>query len=225
MLALVAAPANLIFVCALVLMLLIGVVQAFGLAGDFGADLHAGADADLPLDLHVDVHADLHADAGDVGDLLGWLGFGRLPLLMLLVVFLGAFSALGLLGQQLAHDLLGAYQSGWLAAPAAFALALPATGLAARVLARVLPHDETSAVELDTLTGRPARIVTGEARLGWPARARVEDRFGQPHYVMVEPNSPAERFAEGETVLLVRREADRFRAISRGDQLLPRLEG
>lgn len=209
MFALVAAPANLVFVCALVLMLLIGAVQAFGLAGDFDADLHAHLDADVDGDL----------------DLLGWLGLGRLPLLMLIVVFLGAFSALGLLGQQLAHDLLGEYQSAWLAGPAAFALALPATGLGARLLARVLPRDETSAVELDTLTGRRARIVTGQAARGCPARARVEDRFGQPHYVMVEPNSPVERFAEGETVLLVRREADRFRAISRGDQLLPRLEG
>jgi len=42
---------------------------------------------------------------------------------------------------------------------------------------------------------------------------------------MVEPNGPAERFVEGEEVLLVRREADHFLAISRGDHLLPRLEG
>jgi len=204
-LALVAAPGNLVFVCALVLMLLIGAVQVLGLAGDVDADLDAHIDADA--------------------DLLGWLGIGRLPLLMLLVVFLGLFSAVGLLSQQLAHDLAGGYQSGWLAVPAAFALALPLTGLAAHGLARVLPRDETSAIELDTLTGRTARIVIGRATPGSPARARVEDRFGQAHYVMVEPNGPAERFEEGEVVLLVRHEAGRFLAISRGDHLLPRLEG
>lgn len=204
MLALFGAPENFFFVCALVLMVLIGVAQAVGLAGEFGGH----PDVDLDSDL----------------DLLSWLGVGRLPLLMLMVVFLGLFALVGLLGQQLSHDMLGSYLGAWLAVPAALLVALPLTGLAARVLARVLPRDETSAIELEALTGRAARIVTGQAAHGSPARARVEDRHGQAHYVMVEPSSPTEQFAEGEIVLLVRQEADRFLAISRGDHLLPRLE-
>ena len=68
-----------------------------------------------------------------------------------------------------------------------------------------------------------ARIVTGRAEQGSPARARVEDRHGQAHYVMVEPNNPAESFAEGEAILIVRREGNIFRAISRGDHRLPYL--
>ena len=39
------------------------------------------------------------------------------------------------------------------------------------------------------------------------------DPHGQPHHVLVEPNDPAETFAEGDTVLLVRREGASFRAI------------
>ncbi|MFD2430091.1 hypothetical protein ACFSUK_22250 [Sphingobium scionense] len=87
------APENIVFVSALLLMLLIGGVQALGLAGD----------ADLDLD----------ADA----DLLGWLGFGRLPLLALIALFLTCFAVIGLLGQQAAHDLLGAMLSPWIAVP------------------------------------------------------------------------------------------------------------
>lgn len=211
MVALVTAPGGYAFVSALVLMLLIGGVQALGLAGDMGVDLDAHADLDL------------HADMDGHVDLLGWLGVGRLPLLMLLVLFLGVFGLVGLIGQQASHDLLGSYLPGYFAVPGALALGLPLTGGAARVLARILPHDETTAVSLDTLAGRPARIVTGRARTGSPARARVEDRYGQAHYVMVEPNNPTESFEEGETVLLVRREADRFMAISRGDHYLPQL--
>ena len=64
-------PQNIAFSAALVLMLLIGLVQLIG----FGVEL--------------DADADLDADIG--GDLLSWLGVGRVPLLMLLVLFLGIF--------------------------------------------------------------------------------------------------------------------------------------
>lgn len=205
MLALLTAPGGVVFVSALALMLLIGLIQAIGLAGDF--------------DLHADFDTDLHADI----DLLGWLGVGRLPLLMLVVLFLGIFGLVGLGVQQASHDLLGDFLGIHWALPAALVASLPLTGAAARLLAPILPHDETTAVSLDTLIARQARIITGRAQQGSPARARVEDRHGQAHYVMVEPNNPTESFEEGEIVLLVRREADRFMAISRGDSRLPQL--
>lgn len=203
-----AASENLVFVSALLLMLLIGALQAAGIG--FDAEL-----ADPP---------DANVAEGDV-NLLSWLGVGRLPLLVLLVAFLAIFGALGLTGQQLSHDLLGTLVSPWLAVPAAFVASVPLTGLAARGLARVLPRDHTTAVELDWLVGSQAMIVTGRATAGSPARARVEDHHGQQHYVMVEPDISGQLFEEGETVLLVRREAAVFRAISRGDFHLPRLEG
>lgn len=204
MLATLAAPENLVFAAALALMLLIGVVEAVGLgAGSFGAE--------LPVDAHG-------------GDLLAWLGVGRVPLLVLLIAFLALFGLIGMAGQQLATGLTGAALTPWIAAPAAAVAALPLTGFAARGLARVLPGDETSAVELDELVGRSAVIVTGEARHGHPARARAADRFGQAHYLMVEPDRPGLVFREGEAVLLVRQEGHLFRAISRGDALLPRLD-
>lgn len=209
MLELLGASENVVFSAALVLMLLIGVVEVIGLGGGLGHDL----DADGP-----------DADGPGGGDLLAWLGVGRLPLLMLLVVFLSLFGLIGLAGQQLAADLLGAPVTSWIAAPLAAIAALPLTGIAARGLARVLPRDETSAVELDTLVGRTATVVTGRAAAGSPARARVEDRHGQAHYLMVEPNDPAEGFGEGDAVLLVRREGHLFRGVGRGDNRLPRLE-
>jgi hypothetical protein len=196
-------PQNIAFSAALVLMLLIGLVQLIG----FGVDL--------------DADADLDADLG--GDLLSWLGVGRVPLLMLLVLFLGIFGSVGLLGEQAALDWTGNLLSGWIAVPAAAVLGVPLTSLAARVLARILPQDHTTAISLEDLVGRFARIVIGRATPGAPARARVEDRHGQPHYVMVEPDNPGQSFEEGEQVLLVRRQHDVFRAISRGDHKLPQL--
>jgi hypothetical protein len=201
------ASENIVFVSAMVLMLLIGVIQLVGLGDHFGHD--------------ADVH--LHVD-GDL-DFLAWLGFGQLPLLLLLVVFLTIFGTGGLLVERLWLDLYGDLLTPWIAVPAVAVGALPVTGLAARGLARVLPRDHTTAVPLDALVGGRAQIVTGRAAWGSPARARAEDDHGQAHYVMVEPNESGVVFEEGEIVLLIRREADIFRAISRGDFHLPRLEG
>jgi membrane protein implicated in regulation of membrane protease activity len=189
----IAAPANLPFSVALLVMLMIGAVEALGL----------GASA---------VHLDLHADLDGGGDLLGWLGIGRVPLLMLLVVFLALFGLAGLAIQQFAGPL-----PLWIAVPAAAAAAVPLTGLGARGLARIMPHDETTAVSLDSLVGRRGTITIGTARRGSPAQARVSDIHGQAHYVMVEPYDDSHSIGEGETVRLDRRDGNIFIAVGRTD--------
>jgi hypothetical protein len=197
------APENLPFAVALLLMLMIGAVEAVGL----------GASA---------AHLDMHAD-GDA-DLLGWLGVGRVPLLMLIVVLLALFGLIGISLQQLAAVLIGAPLSPWLAAPIAFVASLPLLGVSARGLARIMPSDETTAVSLDSLVAKRATVTVGVARRGSPARAQVRDAHGQTHYVMVEPNDDEQSLAAGETVLLVRREGDIFIGLGEGDALLPRLD-
>lgn len=195
MLEFVLAPENLPFAAALVLMVLIGLVEAVGLG--------AGA-----------AHLDVDADA----DLLGWLGFGKVPFLALLVVFLALFGLIGLGVQQLADALLGAPLSPWLGSAAAFVLSLPLLGTAASGLARILPQDETTAVGLDSLVGKRATITVGAARIGSPAQGRVRDAHGQPHYVMVEPSGD-DVVPAGATLLLVRREGDIFIGLYEGQAL------
>jgi hypothetical protein len=191
------APENMLFISAILLMLLIGLLQAAGVAGDAGLDSDA--------------------------DLLGWLGFGRLPLLMLIAIFLALFGMLGLLGQRLALDLIGSMATPWAAGPVAALASLPVTGLVARLIAPLMPRDHSTALPIEALVGSFARIVTGRAQAGSPARARVEDFHGQTHYVMVEPDNSDQILQEGETILLVRREGHVFRAIAHGDHYLPRL--
>jgi hypothetical protein len=183
---------NLPFSVALLVMLMIGAAEAVGLG--------AGA-------VHLDGHADVHADGSD---LLGWLGIGEVPLLIILVVLLALFGLIGIGIQQLAAGLIGSPLSAWLAAPVAFVAALPLTGVSARGLARILPQDETTAVGLDNLLGKRAEIVIGEARRGSPARGRVRDVYDQAHYVMVEPTNDDGVIAAGATALLVRREGETF---------------
>lgn len=210
MIELLSEPSNLPFSVALAVMLALAAFQIVGLGDLLGTD----GDADADLD------ADAALDAG----LLSLLGIGRLPFLMWLMLLLGIFGVTGLLGQELVASLTGHPLTAWLMGPLAALCALPATGLVARPLGRVLPHDETSAINLASLVGREAQIVIGTAAQGSPARARVHDIHGQAHHVMLEPDNAGQHFVTGEKVLLVRREGDLFKAISRGDRYLPALD-
>lgn len=191
------ADHNLPFAVALALMLLLALLQAFGLGHVFG-------DHDLDTD----------HDGGLADGLLLFFGIGRIPFLAWLASFLLLFAAIGVGIQALADSILGAPLDTWLAGVLAAGAALPVTGFVARPLAHILPGDETTAVSLDTLVGRRATVVTGRASAGNPARARVEDRFGRPHFVMVEPHEPASEMLEGDELLLVRRENEIFYGVA-----------
>ena len=180
------------FTIALVVMALIGLVEMLGLGGSA---------------------VDLDMDGGAVAEGLDWLNVGRLPLLIVLVVFLMVFGLAGLVLQQVAVAMLGGTLPWFAAVPAAAVVALPGIRLLSRGLARVLPRDETSAVEIDSLLGRRARIVLGTATRANPARAKVVDRFGQAHFVMVEPADDA-RFTADDELLLTARDGTLFRAVA-----------
>lgn len=195
---------NLPFVAALIALVFISVAQIVGLG-----DVFDSADADLDLD----IDADAAGGGGVVESAFSLLGLGRVPFLIWLMVLLFVFAAIGVSGQQLAIALLGKPLDPLLAGVLAGVGALPVNGALTRPLGRLLPQDETSAVSLDSLVRRDAEIQTGTARRGSPARSKVLDMFGHPHFVMVEPHDPQAAIGEGETVLLVRREGETFFAV------------
>lgn len=197
------APNNLPFAVALGLLVLLAAAQVVGVADPLG-----DADADIDLD------ADGEVGLGD--SLAGALGLGRLPLLVWLSVLLAAFALIGLSGQQLIAALTGATLPSWAAGGLALVAALPVTGLLARPLARVLPHNETTAVPIDSLVGRRGRVSIGRATVGSPARASVADIHGHTHHVMIVPHEPDLALHEGEEVLLTRRDGNLFQAIRLG---------
>ena len=58
-----------------------------------------------------------------------------------------------------------------------------------------------------------AQVVLGTAESGKPTQARLRDKHGRTHYVMVEPDQEGETFQAGEDLLLVRRAGSVFYAI------------
>jgi hypothetical protein len=76
-----------------------------------------------------------------------------------------------------------------------------------------MPKDETEAVSEKSFIGLVAVVTTGKAGMGSPAQGKLTDRYGQAHYVMIEPDEAGEEFLQGAEVLLVSRHGATFKAI------------
>lgn len=193
------APENTAFAVALALLGLLVLVQAIGLG-------HLFPNPDLDLDA-----PDGGVDIG--GGLASLFGFGKIPFIVWLSCLLACFGLLGLSIQHLVTGIFGGPFPVAAASGAALMAAIPANSVLTNLLARIWPHDETTAVPVEALLGKRATIAVGKASRGNPARATVRDQFGQLHNVMVEPHEDGISFGEGKEVLLARREGEIFFAL------------
>jgi len=157
-------------------------------------------------------HTDADAD-GNIDGPLGWLHVGKVPLLVLVILFLLGFALCGYIVQMFARGLWGGFAPAWLASIPAFLMGLTTVRGLGALIAHIVPKDETSAVSEQTLIGRAGVVTTGTARVGMAAQVRVRDALGRAHYVMVQPDIDGEEFGEGTAVLLVRKDGAVFRGI------------
>lgn len=193
------SPAYVPFVFSFALMLGIGLIEAIGLG--IG---------------HLDLNLDLDGDTPDqfAHSLLGWLGLGgELPILIWLTSLLGCFTVTGLALQQGVAAVIGTPLAPGLAVAAALPAGVLVNTAAANGLARVMPGYESTVVSTDDLLGLRGTMLEAAARRGAPARAKVVDRHGQAHVVMLEPHHTDDVIAAGATALLVRREGKLFYAL------------
>ena len=202
------APETWPFAVAGLLMLSIAAIE--GIALLIGASATGWVDSLL----HHSPDALLHHSPDTPDSWLGWLHLGKVPLLVLVVLFLALFALVGFALNLAAAGAFGALIPPLIAAPVSVVAALPLMRVCAGGIAHLIPSDQTYAVSLDTLVGRVAVIVSGTARLGYPAQGKVTSEHGQVHYVMVEPDAAEVTFAQNDAVLLVKRlSATRFQAI------------
>ncbi len=166
-----------------------------------------------PSNLLDDVLPEIDGDSG-LDRILGWLHLGKVPALVLLLLFLTGYTVFGYSLQVVANGLFGGYLPAWLAG----LLAVPAGMATVRglgsLIAHIIPRDETSVVSEQSLVGRVGVIISGAARRGLAAQARVKDSHGRSHYLMVEPDIDDEVFDEGAQVLIVRKTGAFFRCIA-----------
>jgi hypothetical protein len=214
------ADQNLPFAVALVLMLGLAAIEGVGmLMGVLLSNLVDSLLPDFDMDADSDLDAELH-DPGVAMSFLGWLCIGRVPALIILIVFLTAFGISGMIMQSVIHSMVGGYLPAVAAAPLAFLAALPVTRGGGLLFARVMPKEETEAVSREAFVGETAVIIRGVATLGVPAEAKLIDRHGQNHYVLVEPDEENESFPTGTSVILTERLGARFRGIRNTNPML-----
>jgi hypothetical protein len=148
-----------------------------------------------------------------IGGLFLWINAGRLPLLILMILALGVFAIAGFLLQAIAHS-VGTAVPVALAALAAAAISLPAIRVTSRGIARIIPRDETYAVEESDFVGHVAELSIGPLDQGLPGRVRLKDVFGNWHSVAARASPESTPLPVGASVLLVDRDARCFIAIS-----------
>ncbi|HRJ28083.1 MAG TPA: DUF1449 family protein [Fimbriimonadaceae bacterium] len=202
------ASQNVAFAVTLGLFLVLGVVEIIMVLT--GGQIDGGVDG-------VDAEPDaIVADSaeGEPGlDVLGWLHFGKVPALILILMGLLGYTLLGYTiqwcGLKLAGGMLAPFWAGLLALPGGI-LAMRGFGGLVR---NVLMKNETSAIPMDALVGRIATITLGEAKVGQPSQAKCRDEQGTTHYVLVEPLAEGEVLGHGQEVILVERRGPLFKVV------------
>lgn len=218
MLEFITAPQNLAFSVALVLMIGIAILE--GITAIFGFALSGVLDSLLP-DFDFDMELDVEAHSPNaLSRFLSWLRFGKVPVLILLVIFLTGFGLIGLGIQSLTQNTMGFLWPGFVASIPVVFLTLPIVRILGGAIGFIMPKDETEAVSRDSFIGRIANITLGTAKVASPAEAKLKDQYGTVHYIMVEPDNANDEFDKTTPVLVIKKEGHVFKVIKNENQNL-----
>lgn len=189
--------ANFLFSAAVGIVILFFIIECLGML--LGTSL-LGLFDDLP-----DIDGSTDTVTG-LSSITSWLSLDRLPAMIWFILLLTLFGLTGyLLNLTYSSFFSGRYLSALVGVPIAMFIALPLTGRFGGALARLLPKNESSAMDTDSFVGTVAEITIGVARTGSPAEAKFPDRYGQVHYVLVEPFETEDTFTRGEKIILVKK--------------------
>jgi hypothetical protein len=150
-------------------------------------------------------------DHGGAG-LFSWINVGGVPILILVLLVLGIFAISGFVIQGIA---LAVWQPlpAVAASLAAFFVSMPAVRFSSEFVARIVPRDETYAVDLADFIGRTGEVTVGPLDQGLPGRIRVKDRHGNWHVMRARAAKDEAPIPIGAEALIVDRVADVFVAI------------
>jgi membrane protein implicated in regulation of membrane protease activity len=161
-----------------------------------------------------------HPSDNGVLNAISWINLGGVPLLIFLLLLLGAFSITGFLIQDVARMVAGPLPA-TVASVGAVVVSIPLVRAASRGIARAIPKDESYAVGLGDLVGRVGEVVIGPLDQGPPGRVSVADIHGNRHFVWAVAAPTSSPLPQGTMVLLVDRAGTRFVAVKADDELKP----
>lgn len=200
--------------------ILIGMTLLEVLALTMGTSISAKLDAILHLD-HPEAdagvaHDGLHvAEQAWLSTAWDWFNKGRVPLLILLMVMLGTFGAIGHVIQGVSHALVGFLPTG-LACFLSAVLTIPVTRRITRIVGRIVPRDETYVIHNEDLVGSVVTIRLGPVTDQEIGRAQLIDRHGNQHFPWVRGASANVRIEEGAPALIVSRKDNEYLVVPAG---------
>jgi len=171
---------NLPFTLALLLFLGLSALQFLGLGGEQDADIDADLDVDLDVEADVDLDADIEADTDIDTDtnglpfftaLMGFLGVGKVPLTIILLLLLGGFGFAGWITNNILLNIFSSYPS-WGIIPAiliGIVIGIVISSQIGGLLGKALPSKSTTATSLKRLVGTRGRVVSPQ----------INDKYGQ----------------------------------------------
>ncbi|PSO17144.1 OB-fold-containig protein [Bradyrhizobium sp. MOS003] len=177
----------------------------------------AGASLSEMLGTNIDFG---HPSDNGVINAISWINVGGVPLLIFLLLLLGAFSITGFLIQDIARMVAGPLPA-TVASVGAVVVSVPLVRAASRAIARVIPKDESYAIGLGELVGRIGEVVIGPLDQGPPGKVSVADVHGNRHFVWAVAAPASAPLPQGTMVLLVDRDGTRFVAVKADDELKP----
>ena len=193
---------NLIFTIPILMVILYLILQIFGLALDFGADVDTDAG-----EVDVDVDADVDADADTLPALergLAFINVGKVPLTIVVSTFLLFWGITGFACNGIIQRAFGSFPSVFilLSCGAAFVVGIIGTKFLAGAIARVFPEVESYSSSNETLLGQVAQVVSGQVTSKF-GRAKVKDQYGNVLTVFCKVRDGKEVPKRGDEVVLV----------------------
>lgn len=164
---------NLPFLLLLLICLGLGLLQLVS-GGDDGGDADADVEADADVDAEADADAEGEADAGGGGpsfNVLSFVGFGKAPLLIVLMILFGSIAISGLALNWLAFRIFGAYTGVSFAVVllAAVGVGVITGAVTTQIIRTVLPPLTTTASQAQELVGHHGTVIS----------PFVDERYGQ----------------------------------------------
>ena len=195
---------NAIYLYSILIMFCIFILELVSMLGGFHISSFiddAFPDFDLDADLDVDIEIDGGVPFHHV--LLSWFNLGKVPFLVLVIIFLTAFGLTGFIAQYLTITLIKINIPSLILILADLIFSFYVLHKIGGFVGRIIPSEETSAVSQESFIGRIAVITTGTSKRGMPAQAKIKDEHGRFHYVMTEPLNDEDEFDQGFQVVIV----------------------
>ncbi len=143
----------------------------------------------------------------DAGDYLGWLGLGKVPLLVIIILFLSCFGFTGLVIHKVFYETFNFYLTNLIVSGVSLFSALILTRKVGNWIGKVIPKTTSTAVTTCSLIGKVATIDSGDACNNLAAEAHVKDDFGVRHNILVKPMKNS-LIKQGSKVILIKQESN-----------------